>query len=258
MFRLDDKVAVVTGAGSGIGECIAETFCAQGARVHILEVNEEGAERVAQRIREGGGKAVAHICDVGSQSQVQQVFEEIYTQTGQIDIVVNNAGVSHIGTVESTSEEDLDRLFRVNVKGVYNGLKYGVEKMLQGGGGVVLNMASVASTQGIPERFGYSMSKGAVYNMTLSVAVDYVDKGIRCNCICPARVHTPFVDDYLAKNYPGQEQEMFEKLSKTAPIGRMATPKDIAALAVYLCADESSFVTGGVYFIDGGMSLLRR
>ena len=252
MFRLDGKSAVITGAGSGIGESIAEVFAKQGAEVHILDVVAENGERVARQICESGGKAVFHLCDVSKQQDVERVFNEVFEQAGALDILVNNAGVSHIGTVETTSEEDLDRLYAVNIKGVYNGLKFGVEKMLAGGGGVILNMASVASTQGIPDRFGYSMSKGAVYNMTLSIAADYVTKGVRCNCICPARVHTPFVD-----NYPGQEQEMFDKLSKTAPIGRMAKPQDIASLAVYLCSEESSFVTGGAYYIDGGMSLLR-
>jgi 2-keto-3-deoxy-L-fuconate dehydrogenase len=174
---------------------------------------------------------------------------------------VNSAGVSHIGTVESTSEEDMDRLYKVNVKGVYNCLRAGIAVMRRGGseeggggvkGGVIVNMCSIAATVGIPDRFAYSMTKGAVYSMTLSVAKDYLKEQIRCNCISPARVHTPFVDGFLKKNYPGKEAEMFEKLSKTQPIGRMAKPEEIAGLILYLCSDEASFITGCDYPIDGG------
>jgi NAD(P)-dependent dehydrogenase (short-subunit alcohol dehydrogenase family) len=125
--------------------------------------------------------------------------------------------------------------------------------MLRQGGGVIVNMASIASLIGIPDRFAYSMTKGAVLTMTKSIAVDYVKRGIRCNCICPARVHTPFVDGYLAANYPGREEEMYRVLSEYQPIGRMGTPEEVAALALYLCSNEASFVTGQAYPIDGGV-----
>jgi len=257
MFELNDKVVAVTGAGSGIGRSIAETFARQGAHVYILEFDSESGESVASAIRETGAKAVCIEVDVGEQSQAEAAIERVAEEAGSLDILINNAGVSHIGTVVQSSEEDMDRLYRVNVKGVYNCVKVSIPHMLRAGGGVILNMASVASTLGIPERFAYSMSKGAVLTMTLSVATDYVSHNIRCNCICPARVHTPFVDDYLRKNYPGHEQEMFDKLAKTAPIGRMVQPKEVAALGVYLCSDEAAACTGGVYYIDGGMTLLR-
>jgi NAD(P)-dependent dehydrogenase (short-subunit alcohol dehydrogenase family) len=159
--------------------------------------------------------------------------------------------------VESTSETDFDRVFRINVKGVYNGIHAAVGHMKEKGGGVILNMASIAATAALADRFAYSMSKGAVVAMTYSVAKDYVAHGIRCNCISPARVHTPFVDDYLAKNYPGREKEMYEKLAKSAPLGRMGKPEEVAALALFLCSEEASFITGVDYPLDGGFFNLR-
>ena len=248
MFTLEHKKAVVTGAGSGIGKAIAELFAAQGAEVHILDLNEGNAEEVAGGIKAKGGKAFARVCDVTDQEKVKNLFIRIQT----VDILVNSAGISHIGTVETTSEADFDKIFKVNVKGVYNCLYAAVPVMKAAKKGVILNIASVANHVGLVDRFAYSMSKGAVYAMTLSVAKDYLSAGIRCNSISPARVHTPFVDGFLAKNYPGKEKEMFEKLSKTQPIGRMAETKEIAGLALYLCSDESAFITGTDYPIDGG------
>jgi NAD(P)-dependent dehydrogenase (short-subunit alcohol dehydrogenase family) len=174
---------------------------------------------------------------------------------GRIHLLVNNAGVSHIGTAESTSEEDFERVFRVNVKGFYNCM-FAVMGHMKAQGVGVLNMASVAGSAGLADRFAYSMSKGAVIAMTYSVARDYLHHNIRCNCISPARVHTPFVDDYLQKNYPGREQEMFEKLSKAQPIGRMGEPEEVASLALFLCSDQASFITGANYSLDGGFTNL--
>lgn len=248
MFQLSGKIAVVTGSGSGIGKAVALIFAKQGAEVHLIDLNEEGISTTAQEIKNENGKAVAHVCDVTSQQQVKDIFNGI----GRVDILVNSAGVSHIGNVETTSEEDFDRLYSVNVKGVYNCLQAAVTLMKRNKSGVILNLASIASSVGIPDRFAYSMTKGAVLAMTLSVAKDYLKEGIRCNCISPARVHTPFVDGFLKKNYPGKEEEMFEKLSKSQPIGRMAEPAEIANLVLYLCSDEASFITGCDYPIDGG------
>lgn len=248
MFQLDKKVAVVTGSGSGIGKAVALLFARQGAEVHLIDLNEEGINTTAEEIKKENGKAVAHVCDVTSQQQVKDIFNGV----GRVDILVNSAGVSHIGNVETTTEEDFDRLYRVNVKGVYNCLHAAVTRMKQNKSGVILNLASIASTVGITDRFAYSMTKGAVLAMTLSVARDYLKEGIRCNCISPARVHTPFVDGFLKKNYPGKEEEMFENLSKSQPIGRMAKPAEIASLVLYLCSDEASFITGCDYPIDGG------
>jgi 2-keto-3-deoxy-L-fuconate dehydrogenase len=247
MFQLDNKVAVVTGGGSGIGKAVALLFARQGAMVHLVDLNEEAIRLTASEIG-GEGRAVPHACDVASQDQVKDVFNKI----GKVDILVNSAGVSHIGNIESTSEADLDRLYNVNVKGVYNCLQSAIATMKQNRSGVILNLASIANNVGIADRFAYSMSKGAVYAMTLSVARDYVKHGIRCNCISPARVHTSFVDGFLKKNYPGKEQEMFDKLSAGQPIGRMAKPEEIAHLVLYLCSDEAAFITGCDYPIDGG------
>jgi 2-keto-3-deoxy-L-fuconate dehydrogenase len=252
MFDLNNKVAVVTGGGSGIGRAIAELFAHQGARVFILELNKASADEAIGKITSAGGKATAMDVDVSDQLQVRNVIAEITKQTNKIDILVNSAGISHIGKLETTSEEDFEKIFRVNVKGVYNVMHSAIQTMKQQGGGVILNIASVASSVGIADRFAYSMSKGAVLTMTLSVAKDYLKDNIRCNCISPARVHTSFVDNFLAKNYPGQEKEMFEKLSKTQPIGRMGKPDEVASLALYLCSDEAAFVTGTDYPIDGG------
>jgi NAD(P)-dependent dehydrogenase (short-subunit alcohol dehydrogenase family) len=224
--------------------------------VHILDINKDDAERVCQEISINGAKATAHVCDVTNQADVKAKFEEIF-HAGQVEILVNNAGVSHVGTVESTTEADLDRIYRVNVKGIFNCLQVCVSHMKNMGGGVILNMASIAGSEGISDRFAYSMSKGAVIAMTYSVAKDYLAHKIRCNCISPARVHTPFVDGFLAKNYPGKEKEMFERLSKAQPVGRMGTPEEVASLALFLCSGEASFITGVDYLLDGGFCKLR-
>ena len=248
MFRLDGKKAAVTGAGSGIGKAVALLFAKQGAEVYVIDLNEEAAGTTVQEITQNKGKAMVQVCDVSSQTQVKKIFSEI----GGVDILVNSAGVSHVGNVENTPETDFDRIYHVNVKGVYNCLQAAIPFMRQKKTGVILNLASIANNVGLPDRFAYSMSKGAVYAMTLSVAKDYIREGIRSNCISPARVHTPFVDGFLKKNYPGKEKEMFEKLSKTQPIGRMAIPEEIAYLVLYLCSEEASFITGCDYPIDGG------
>jgi 2-keto-3-deoxy-L-fuconate dehydrogenase len=254
--RLNGKVAVVTGGGSGIGQAIALKFAAHGATIRVLDVNESAAAATCQRIASAGGSATAHLCDVTSQPDVRATFDELFLRD-RIFILINNAGISHIGTVESTTEEDFDRVVRVNVKGFYNCMHAVVGHMKTSGGGVILNLASIAGSSGLPDRFAYSMSKGAVIAMTYSVARDYLAHNIRCNCVSPARVHTPFVDSYLQKNYSGREQEMFDKLAKSQPIGRMAEPAEVAALALFLCSDEAAFITGVDYPIDGGFFNLR-
>jgi NAD(P)-dependent dehydrogenase (short-subunit alcohol dehydrogenase family) len=248
MFDLTGKNAVVTGGGSGIGRAVCLLFAKQGAIIHVVDVNEAQAKETVQLINDAGGEAYVRVCDVTQQEQVI----DLYKQIGIIHILINNAGISHIGKADTTNEEDFDRIFRVNVKGIYNSLFAAIPLMKQHGTGVILNMSSVAAVVGLPDRFAYSMSKGAVYAMTMSVAKDYINDNIRCNCISPGRVHTPFVDGFLTKNYPGKEKEMFEKLSKTQPIGRMAKPEEIANLILYLCSDEAGFITGSDYPIDGG------
>jgi len=251
MFQLQNKTAVITGGGSGIGKAIAFTFAKQGANVYILDVDEAGGQAVADEIIQTGGKANFKKCNVVLQTEVKQVMENIIGNNRAINILINNAGIAHVGNAENTAEADFDRLIQVNIKGMYNCLHEAIPYMKKKGGSII-NMASVAATVGIPDRFAYSMTKGAVIGMTLSVAKDYIHHNIRCNCISPGRVHTPFVDGFLAKNYPGKEKEMFEKLSKTQPIGRMARPEEIAGLALYLSSDEAAFITGCDYPIDGG------
>jgi 2-keto-3-deoxy-L-fuconate dehydrogenase len=248
MFSLEGKTAVITGGGSGIGKAISVLFGKQGATVHIIELNADAAMETVEEIYAAGGHATAHSCNVSDQQQIVETYNKI----GVIDILVNNAGIAHIGVADNTSEEDFTRIFNVNVKGVYNSLYAAIPLMQKQGKGVILNMASIAAMVGITSRFAYSMSKGAVAAMTLSVARDYIDQNIRCNAISPARVHTPFVDGFIAKNYPGQEEEMFEKLSKSQPIGRMGKPEEVASLALYICSDEAGFVTGVDYALDGG------
>ncbi|MGY3052422.1 2-keto-3-deoxy-L-fuconate dehydrogenase [Pedobacter sp. UYEF25] len=247
MFSLEGKSAIITGGGSGIGKAIAVLFAKQGAKVYILELNEESAKQAVDEIN-NFGEAQAFSCDVSKQIEVFSTFGKIE----QVDILVNNAGIAHVGNLEKTAEADFDRIYQVNVKGAYNCLYAAIPMMKKCGGGVVLNMASIASIVGIADRFAYSMSKGAIYAMSMSIARDFMADGIRSNSISPARVHTPFVDGFIAKNYPNNREEMFEKLSKSQPIGRMAKPEEIAALALYLCSDEAGFITGNDYPIDGG------
>lgn len=248
MFSLKNKKAVITGGGSGIGKAISVLFARQGAEVHIIDLTDESARNAVDEITREGGKVFSHVGNVANQEEVTGIFKKI----GNIHILVNNAGIAHVGKADTTSEQDYDRVMNVNVKGFYNCIYAAIPQLRNSGGGVIINMASIAAMLGIADRFVYSTSKGAIIAMTLSVAKDYIHENIRCNSISPARVHTPFVDGFISKNYPGKEKEMFEKLSKSQPIGRMGKPEEIAALALYLCSDEASFITGCDYPIDGG------
>lgn len=254
MFRLDGKVALVTGAGSGIGEAIARLFASQGAVVLVADVRSDAAASVSAAIRETGSVAHAMQLDVADEAQVTARFQEVRTTHGRFDILVNNAGVSHVGNLLETTVEEWDRVMRVNALGVFLCAREAVRQMLaqEPKGGVIINMASAAGLIGIERRFPYGTSKGAVISMTRSIAIDYVTQGIRCNAICPGTVQTPFVEGYLARNFAGHEDEVRQQLHARQPLGRMGQPEEIAAAALYLAADESSFVTGSSLVIDGG------
>ena len=254
--RLQGKATVITGAGSGIGRAAALLFAREGADVAVVDVDEDALRLLVAEIEDRSGRAAAFVCDVGELEHVHRTFDEIFEEFGVIDALLNSAGVSHIGSIQETTEEDFDRIYRVNVKGVYFCMQAAVKAMGDRGGSII-NMASTVSSIGIPDRFAYSMSKGAVLTMTMSVACDYLDRNIRCNSIAPARIHTPFVDGFLAKHYPGRETEMFETLARSQPIGRMGTPEEVAELALYLASDASSFITGTNFPIDGGTVTLR-
>lgn len=254
--ELAGRVAVVTGGASGIGRAIVHRFAQAGARVAVLDIAEEAAREVVGEVQAAGGVALVLVCDVTRTADVERAFRGVTAELGVPDILVTSAGIAHVGTIEQTSEADVDRLYAVNVKGVFHCMKAAVAAM-KGRGGVILNIASVASTVGLPDRFAYSLTKGAVLTMTYSVARDYVGHKIRCNAIAPGRVHTPFVDGYLAANYPGREREMFEALARTQPIGRMGRPDEVAELALFLCSDAAAFITGSNYAIDGGFVTLK-
>lgn len=250
-----NKVALITGGGSGIGQSICLRLALKGLKIIVVDLDLDAANQTVQQIHAQGGEAEAYELNIANNADVKIVFENIIQQH-PIDILVNNAGIAHVGNIEQTTEDDLDRLYNVNVKGVYNCISASIEAMKAKKSGVIINMASIASSVGITDRFAYSMSKGAVLTMTYSVARDYIDFGVRCNCISPGRVHTPFVDNFLDNNYPDNRDEMFEKLSKSQPIGRMGKPQEIAALVDYLCSDEASFITGSNFPIDGGFVTL--
>jgi 2-keto-3-deoxy-L-fuconate dehydrogenase len=253
---LGGKVAVVTGGASGIGQAIAVRLGANHARVWVLDLDAGAAQATADKIVEAGGNAAALQCDVAQPESVNQVFTSI-ASAGPIDILVNSAGIAHIGTIATTKMSDFERVFRVNVQGTFLCMQAAISTMITQPGGVIVNMASMAAIVGFSSRFAYSMSKGAVRAMTLSVAKDYLGSNIRCNCISPARVHTPFVDGYLKNNYPGREAEMMAELAAAQPIGRMARPDEVAGLAAYLCSDLAGFLTGADLPFDGGVLNLR-
>lgn len=249
-------MAVVTGGASGIGKAIAIRLAANRAQVRVLDIDGEAARGTAEEISRAGGCAISFPCNVADPESVNRVFSAIAAE-GAIDMLVNSAGIAHIGTIANTSLQDFDRIFNVNVKGTYLCMQAAISTMVGQPGGVIINLASMAAVAGIPDRFAYSMSKGAVRSMTLSVAKDFLGKNIRCNCISPARVHTPFVDGYLKQNYPGRETEMLRQLALAQPVGRMAKPEEVASLAAYLCSDLASFITGADIPFDGGVLNLR-
>jgi len=259
MDKLDDKIAIVTGGGKGIGQAISLRFASEGAKVAIWEKDHDAAEESSKQISESGGMSIRIGCEISDKNSVSNALKETIDGLGKPTHLINNAGIAHVGTATTTTEEDFDRVMNVNTKGLFLCLQAVLPVLVDNGGGVILNLASIASRLGIADRFAYSASKGSVLAMTLSVAKDYVEQGIRCNCLCPGRVHTPFVDGFLEKYYPDENErsEKFTELSKYQPIGRMGEPEEIASLATFLCSDEASFITGSAYDVDGGTMTLR-
>ena len=253
-FELTSPYVIITGGASGIGLSMVSLFNKNGAIVDVFDINKPSNELIEEKEIDKN-TVHFHEIDITNQQQVKELVSVIAIQR-EIGMLINNAGIAHIGNAMNTSEKDFQKIFDVNVKGAYNCIQACLPFMIENGEGVILNMASVAATVGISDRFAYSMSKGAILSMTLSVAKDFIKNGIRCNCISPARVHTPFVDGFIEKHYPGQEREIFEKLSASQPIGRMGEPNEVAALAYYLCSKQASFITGSDYPIDGGFTRL--
>lgn len=254
MPQLQNKTAIITGGASGIGLAISQRFAQEGAIVEILDRNEDEMKKAVESI---GTSASATYCDVADAKMVDEVISKIHARLGRIDILINNAGIAHVGNALTTSPEDFERVQRVNVFGPANCLRSTLRFMVADGGGAIVNLASCLSVMAIADRFAYGTSKGAVLSMTYSVAKDFLEQKIRCNAILPGRVHTPFVDGFIAKNYAGREAEMFEKLSKAQPIGRMAQPSEIAYAALFLCSDEAAFITGTALPVDGGTLTIR-
>ncbi|MBO0794675.1 MAG: glucose 1-dehydrogenase [Ktedonobacteraceae bacterium] len=254
MFRLDQKVALVTGSGSGIGREIALLYARQGALTIVADIRSDAAEAVAAEITAQESKAQALQLDVSNEEQVRTAFARVTNEHGRLDILVNNAGISHVGNILETSLEDWDRLMAVNMRGVFLCSKYAIERMVtqQPQGGTLVNIASVAGMIAVDRRFPYGASKGAVISMTRSIAMDFVKQGIRANAICPGTVHTPFVEGFLERNFPTTKDEERQNLHARQPIGRMGRPDEIASAALYLASDEAAFVTGSALVIDGG------
>jgi NAD(P)-dependent dehydrogenase (short-subunit alcohol dehydrogenase family) len=252
MFSLDNKIALVTGAGSGIGAAIARTFAEAGARVFVTDRDEAAGRSVAAEIVASGGSAEFLALDVSDEAQCENVARTVLANAGQLDILVNNAGVGHVGTMVNTTGADFDRVFAVNTRGVFNVTRAFFPSMLARRHGVIVNIASIGGVLGVRDRLAYTASKHAVVGLTRAMALDHARDGIRVNAICPGRVETPFVAARLAE--AADPVATRAEMTATQPMGRMGTPEEIAAAALYLASDEAAFVTGATLCPDGGWS----
>jgi NAD(P)-dependent dehydrogenase (short-subunit alcohol dehydrogenase family) len=256
VFKLDGKSALVTGAGSGIGREIALLFARQGATVAVGDINDVSAKGVVDEIAAAGGVAFPIHLDVTSRDSANDAVAAIVERSGRLDILVNNAGIGMVGSLTETEPVDFERLMAVNVYGVYHCSQAAVSQMLTQApqGGNIVNIASIAGQVAVARRFAYGTTKGAVISMTQSIAMDYIDRNIRCNCICPGTVESPFVEAYLQQYHAGEIEETRRQLHARQPLGRMGRPDEIAPLALYLASDESAYVTGSQMVIDGGLT----
>ena len=253
MFDLTGKIALVTGAASGIGEAIANTFARSGAVVCLADIDEVNGEKVAAAIKQDGGQAKYVTLDVAQDSDCQKAVAAVHGAHGRLDILVNNAGVGHVGSIEQTTADDLDRLYAVNVRGMFNLTKASIPGMLERKYGVIINMSSVGGVAAVKDRLAYCTTKFAVVGFTKCLALDHALDGIRANCICPGRVETPFVKARI-NEYPDPEKA-YREMAATQALGRMGTPEEIAAAALYLASDEAAFVTGTALLIEGGFTV---
>jgi 2-keto-3-deoxy-L-fuconate dehydrogenase len=248
-FRLDGKSCIVTGAGSGIGLAIAELFVQAGGTVFLAEINQTAAEPAA-RLSKAGGKAFALQTDVANPASCEELIRHVVEQTGRVDVLVNNAGVGHVGTILTTSPEDMQRLWSINLMGAYHLARLALPHMIAAGRGSIINLGSIAGVIGMEDRFAYTVTKHAIVGMTRAMAMDHGTTGVRINAICPGRTLTPFVEARL-REYP--DPKKYEaQLSAPHVMKRMGRPEEIASMALYLASDASSFVTGAALMVDGG------
>lgn len=248
---LSGKTALITGAGSGIGEAAALLFASRGANVAVLDVDGERAEQVAERIAESGGRAMALRADVGSEAEMKRAVEETVARFGGLDVLINNAAVQHMAALHECTEEQFDAMLRVNVKGMLFGCKYALPVMMERRSGVILSVSSVLGVVGDPDLAAYGATKGAMLAMTRSIAVAYGPYGIRANCVCPGDVNTPMVKQYF--DYQPDPALAREQVNRHYPLRRIAEPAEVARALAFLASEEASFVSGGPLFVDGGL-----
>jgi NAD(P)-dependent dehydrogenase (short-subunit alcohol dehydrogenase family) len=252
--KLSGKVAVITGAGSGIGRAAAGLFAREGAEVALVDLNAEAAKDATEQITAAGGRALAVGADVADAAQVDLAFRQISGEFGRIDVLYNNAGVNSAGSVVDATDEDWDRCFAVNAKGTFLCSRAAGRLMVAAGGGSIVNQGSVAAVVGIANFASYCASKGAVVALTRSMSVDLAPRNVRVNVICPGTVYTPLMEPMLRARGNGDLAAGLAMTTAKYPIGRLGTPEEIAAVALFLASDDSSFLTGSVITADGGMT----